>query len=80
MFNLKTLVKTAAITAVSLALAPAAFAGGHGKTLRIQSVLADNCRRSTYVEGIWQRRRCSNRRLIDASKFFQLVQLSVRAT
>ena len=39
MFNLKTLVKTAAITAVSLALAPAAFAGGHGKTLRIQSVL-----------------------------------------
>ena len=31
MFNLKTLVKTAAITAVSLALAPAAFAGGHGK-------------------------------------------------
>jgi TRAP-type mannitol/chloroaromatic compound transport system substrate-binding protein len=42
MFNLKTLVKTAAITAVSLALAPAAFAGGHGKTLRIQSVLGDN--------------------------------------
>ena len=39
MFNLKTLAKTAAITVVSLAFAPAAFADGHTKVLRIQSVL-----------------------------------------
>jgi hypothetical protein len=31
MFNLKTLAKTAAITVVSLAFAPAAFADGHGQ-------------------------------------------------
>jgi hypothetical protein len=31
MFNLKTLVKTAAITAAGLAFAPAAFADGHTK-------------------------------------------------
>jgi TRAP-type mannitol/chloroaromatic compound transport system substrate-binding protein len=42
MFNLKSLVKTAAITAVALSFAPAAFAGGHSKVLRIQSVLSDN--------------------------------------
>ena len=42
MFNLKSLVKTAAITAVALSFAPAAFAGGHGKVLRIQSVLSIN--------------------------------------
>ena len=41
MFNLKSLVKTAAITAVALSFAPAAFAGGHSKVLRIQSVLSD---------------------------------------
>ena len=39
MFNLKTLVKTAAITVAGLAFAPAAFADGHTKVLRIQSVL-----------------------------------------
>ena len=39
MFNLKTLAKTAAITLAGLAFAPVAFADGHTKVLRIQSVL-----------------------------------------
>jgi TRAP-type mannitol/chloroaromatic compound transport system substrate-binding protein len=42
MFNLKSIVKSAVVTAVALSFGTTAFAGGHSKVLRIQSVLSDN--------------------------------------
>jgi TRAP-type mannitol/chloroaromatic compound transport system substrate-binding protein len=42
MFNLKSIVKSAVVTAVALSFGTTVFAGGHSKVLRIQSVLSDN--------------------------------------
>ena len=58
MFNLKTLAKTAAITAAGLALAPAAFADGQKK----YCAFSPSCQTADevqMVERLWQRRRCS---------------------
>jgi TRAP-type mannitol/chloroaromatic compound transport system substrate-binding protein len=42
MFNLKSIVKSAVVTTVALSFGSMAFAGGHSKVIRIQSVLSDN--------------------------------------
>ena len=39
MFNLKSIVKSAVVSAIALSFGTTAFAGGHSKVLRIQSVL-----------------------------------------